>query len=589
MKRVLNYNLSSVNKNKSDNRHFVLLTLVVFMLLNFGSLGAKNYIINTSSELSAISSSLNPGDTVKLSARTWTNEELLFTGVGTKENNIVLSVESKQQTILTGSSKLRIYGEYLTVDGLRFENGYSDGGAVVEFRKSSSQLATNCRLTNTSILNYNPADKDEDYKWVSVYGVNNRVDHCHFEGKEHSGTTLVIWIGDEPNYHSIDHNYFGARPDLGYNGGEAIRIGTSSNSMKESRTIVEYNLFEACDGEIEIISNKSCFNTYRYNTFRNNDGCLTLRHGNDCEVYGNYFVGENKSSGGVRIIGERHKVYNNYFEGLKGDDYRSAICLMNGVPNSPLNRYFQVKDAVVAFNTIVNCKMPISIGTGEDSEKTLPPLDCVMANNVIDKTSGSNNITIEDEPINMLWEGNVINADASDESVNGGISFVNPNLENKAYMWRPSASNVLLGSAVGNYEYVATDIEEQSRDENKTIGCDNGEVSADWYPLNKEDVGPYSGTQEEDVSIASITEVNDMVIAQMENEKCHFKILKEHYRPIKYLVSDLSGRLIAQGELGQKLTIDMKEIQMYLVIFYSENQYVQRYKLLKNQINRLSN
>nr|WP_317039131.1 chondroitinase-B domain-containing protein [Winogradskyella sediminis] len=45
------------------------------------------------------------------------------------------------------------------------------------------------------------------------------------------------------NNHQIDHNYFGHRPDLGENGGETIRIGTSANSMKSSKTIVESNTF----------------------------------------------------------------------------------------------------------------------------------------------------------------------------------------------------------------------------------------------------------------------------------------------------------------------------------------------------------
>jgi poly(beta-D-mannuronate) lyase len=56
----------------------------------------------------------------------------------------------------------------------------------------------------------------------------------------------------------------------------------------------------------------------------------------------------------VRIIGENHKVYNNYFENLRGTGYRAALCLVRGKENSALNEYFQVKNAFVAFNTIVN-------------------------------------------------------------------------------------------------------------------------------------------------------------------------------------------------------------------------------------------
>ena len=43
---------------------------------------------------------------------------------------------------------------------------------------------------------------------------------------------------------------------------------------------MEQNFFDRCDGELEIISSKSCDNIYRGNTFLNCAGMLTLRHGN---------------------------------------------------------------------------------------------------------------------------------------------------------------------------------------------------------------------------------------------------------------------------------------------------------------------
>jgi len=48
--------------------------------------------------------------------------------------------------------------------------------------------------------------------------------------------------------------------------------------MHDSRALVEENRFEGCRGEIEIISNKSCENVYRRNTFVDCEGTLTLRH-----------------------------------------------------------------------------------------------------------------------------------------------------------------------------------------------------------------------------------------------------------------------------------------------------------------------
>jgi poly(beta-D-mannuronate) lyase len=118
----------------------------------------------------------------------------------------------------------------------------------------------------------------------------NRVDHCYLEGHAPADVKMQVEVDKtEPNEHRIDHNHFGPRPPLGKNGGETIRLGYSHQSMNNSRTVVEENLFEKCDGEIEIISSKSCENIYRGNTFRDSEGCLTLRHGNRCTIDGNYF------------------------------------------------------------------------------------------------------------------------------------------------------------------------------------------------------------------------------------------------------------------------------------------------------------
>jgi hypothetical protein len=82
------------------------------------------------------------------------------------------------------------------------------------------------------------------------------------------------------------------------------------------------------------------------------------RHGNYCTIDGNYFNGDDISEniGRIRLINTGHWVTNNYFYNLKGQNFRSPLAVMNGIPKSPLNRYNQVTDVVVAHNTwgIVN-------------------------------------------------------------------------------------------------------------------------------------------------------------------------------------------------------------------------------------------
>jgi poly(beta-D-mannuronate) lyase len=122
---------------------------------------------------------------------------------------------------------------------------------VIEFRISSSKLANNCRVTNCVIDNYNNPDRLEEDNWIVLYGRHNRFDHNYIARKKNIGTTLVVQLNDalnQENEHQIDHNYFGERPRLGSNGGETIRVGNSTFSRTSSRTIIEDNYFEHCNG-----------------------------------------------------------------------------------------------------------------------------------------------------------------------------------------------------------------------------------------------------------------------------------------------------------------------------------------------------
>ena len=299
-----------------------------------------------------------PGTTIVLANGVWTDAELLFEGQGTAEAPITLTVEEKGKVSLEGQSYLRLAGNYLHVEGLVFRNGYTPTNEVISFRKNKSEFAYNSRLTECVIDNYSNPERHEQDSWVALYGRNNRVDHCHLEGKGNRGVTLIVRLNSDEslqNNHIIEHNYFGPRQNLGSNGGETLRIGTSHHSLKNSNTIVRNNLFDRCDGEHEIISNKSCQNIYRDNVFNECIGTLTMRHGNETLVEGNVFLGNRKpNTGGIRVINGFQTVQNNYGYGLTGYRFRGALVVMNGVPNSPLNRYFQVESAIIENNVFVD-------------------------------------------------------------------------------------------------------------------------------------------------------------------------------------------------------------------------------------------
>lgn len=329
------------------------------------------------------------GDTLVLKDGTWTDAQLKIHAKGTTEKPVTVKAETAGKVVLAGDSRISIAGEHIAVDGLWFQN--PTGEEAIELRIDSDELANDCRVTNCAVTNDLPAPAGKKSgRFLSLYGSRHRVDHCYIAGKTTEGTTLVMWLAEGvEGKHHIDHNHFGPRQKLGKNGGETIRLGDSKTSMMTAGCVVEHNLFEKCDGEAECISNKSCGNIYRNNTFKGVSGTLTLRHGNGCRVEGNVFVGNGaKGAGGVRVIGEDHVVIGNFFKDLTGDDERSAMCFMLGIPDSVANGYFQVKRAKVTGNTFVNCEHNILIGMKGDKKATLPPVETEISGNIIQTNQG---------------------------------------------------------------------------------------------------------------------------------------------------------------------------------------------------------
>ena len=224
------------------------------------------------------------------------------------------------------------------------------------------------------------------YSYILLYGRHNRVDHCTLTGKLNLGVTLIVMLNEErsqQNFHRIDHNWFGPRPVYGSNGAETIRVGTSQQAYSSSNTLIEENLFDRCNGEVEVVSIKSSDNTIRRNVFFESEGVLALRHGDRNTVEENLFVGHGKrNTGGIRVINAGHKVRRNTLVGIAGERFFSALALMDAVPNSLPNRYCQVEDVELTDNTFINCSN-IEFGTGKDLERTLAPERVLFARNTI--------------------------------------------------------------------------------------------------------------------------------------------------------------------------------------------------------------
>lgn len=387
---------------------------LLFVILYFTFLPsfAAEILVKNTAELNAAVKAAKAGDVIVMANGTWTDAEILFEGSGTASKPITLKAKQKGKVIITGKSNLRIAGAYLIVEGLVFKNGFSPTTDLIAFRKDSKTLANNCRLTECVIDNFNSPERNNVEAWAVLFGKNNRIDHCQFIDKRNQGVTLIVRLDTQEsveNKHQIDHNYFGFRQNLGSNGGETLRIGVSQNSMMNSQSIVEYNYFDRCNGEQEIISNKSNQNTYRFNVFYECQGTLTMRHGNETWVEGNVLIGNGvANTGGIRVINEKQTVINNYCEGLTGERFRGALTVMNGVPNSPLNRYVPVKQSNVSNNTFVDCSH-IELGAGNDKERSEAPQSTTIKNNLFYTTKTPQHFGIYADLSGITFEKNIVN------------------------------------------------------------------------------------------------------------------------------------------------------------------------------------
>lgn len=431
-----------------------------------GAVGEKGMVHNVDEFNKAVKTA-EPGDKIVLASGIWEDAELIFKGTGTAEKPITLTVQEKGKTTLEGQSFLKVAGEHLIVEGLVFKNGYTPTNEVISLRGGKEELCNNCRVTECVIDNYNNPERFESDYWVGIYGKNNRFDHNYLVGKRNVGVTLAVRLNTEEsreNNHQIDHNYFGHHPILGSNGGETMRIGTSHHSLTNSNTIVENNYFDRCSGEHEIISNKSCQNTFRYNTFYECQGTLTMRHGNETLVESNYFFGNGKSNtGGIRIINESQRVINNYCEGLTGYRFRGALVIMNGVPNSPINRYFPVINSEASNNTFVNCDY-VQLCAGSDAERSSVPQTTKVTDNIFYNEEKPDLFTVYDDISGITFSGNLLSPNIepitntgfaqskiefarddkgillpTDKSVKAGITEVKPHAtpENTGVSWYP--------------------------------------------------------------------------------------------------------------------------------------------------------
>ena len=490
----------------------ILFTLVIFFLLSSSQKieKTKPVLVKNNKELKTAIKEAVPGTEIILKDGVWKDAQIKFYGLGTEEKPITLKAETPGKVFLEGKSYLHLGGEHLIVNGLYFRNGYSPEISILRYRIGKDSTAFNSRITNTVIKNFTKPSRLTNDHWVEFYGKHNQIDHCYIEGKSNDGETIRVFQDGNKNvsnYHQIVNNYFGPRPRKGGPRAETIRVGDSKTSMSSGFVNVSDNYFDACNGEVEIISDKTNFNTYKNNIFYKSEGSFVLRHGSFATVDGNIFIGDDDSDfyGGIRVVNCGHFITNNYFYKINGSKFRSPLAVMNGIPMSPINRYKPVTDVVIAYNTWVDCKSPIQIGVGQNvaSADVLPkyeirsaaPIRSVIANNLIfnhntDETPFINH----DDMTGILFKNNLLD--------NKGTAFTKFDvLQNQEvnmkkindWLFVPETNQSEVFCTIYNgYEFdkIKTDLFGSSRTDKNNVGAITNIEQASKFKIDKKKYGP---------------------------------------------------------------------------------------------------
>jgi poly(beta-D-mannuronate) lyase len=460
------------------------LTISVFVLTMLGVL-SPIYAANVDS-LKALQDAIakaKPGDEIVVMDGVYKGR-LTINAKGKPDKPITIRAGSRGKAQFV--EPLSINGENIVLDGF-----YLTARGAIAISGSHIRV-TRCTMSNV-------VGGLDQGKWVRVSAGAQQVeiDHCLFENKENNTRLdkecqlLQVMDAGRNERHHIHHNHFRnvAKGKTG-NGYETIQLraeiprGASKGDhlkLGPSGTVVEYNLFENCNGEAELVSVKTVGDLLRYNTFRNCSGNLSLRHGKDNVVDGNYFFG----SGGVVLNGTGHVVANNYFQKAG-----TAIIMWDGTPDLMYVRVEQVK---ILHNTIVNCGLGMNVGINHSDYPNAPgfePKDCLIANNVFQQPSGTvlsfNN---GEKPINWTWKNNVYQGKLGVGAING-LDAKDPKL---TVINRELCVPTPSTPGVGAVKEAECDILGVKRESMTKVGAFELSTEIKTHgPLTAEDVGPNS-------------------------------------------------------------------------------------------------
>jgi len=451
---------------------------------------AATYVVSSISELNTRISGAVAGDVIIVTNGVYSSSSAInITRTGTAANPITIMAQTIGGVEIAGSRGFTLSSPaaYITIQGFIFTHTNSI---------SISSGTSHCRLTRNTIELSNPGTNDISY--INISGDDVQIDHNELGNKSNLGEMLDIAGSGSLVARRlwVHHNYFHNFSSPGGNGAETIRWGLSGLSLSTGDGLCEYNLFVHCEGENEMISNKSSGNTYRYNTVRDCvGGQISQRHGNDCYYYGNYMT----NTDGIRVYGDRHRIFSNYLE-----NNTTGVDMGNGdgdvYNGAPLTAHDRPDDNIVVYNTFINNSTHYEM-TGRTGG--LGSSNTVVANNIF-MNGGSMASISSSAPYTGTWSNNIRWQTSSAGNMPAtGYLTVNPLLaRDSKSVYHLQSGSPAINAGVGAYNvygvystfpYVTNDMDGQIRDAQCDIGADEFSAApAVRSFLTTNDVGPFS-------------------------------------------------------------------------------------------------
>lgn len=204
---------------------------------------------------------------------------------------------------LSGFSTLKLTGTNYSVSNVSIVGG--DRNRTYSTSHIVTITAPNVKLINFTMDNVKVKNSDMDYIRVAESASEFQLYNCKLDGKFNVGVFLRL---DFPLKHYIKHCVFQNFYSISAgNGGEMIRMATSTFENKDAFATIDSCYFYNCQGDPEVVSVKCSSNTIKNCVFEDNKGKrLVLRHSHRDTIDNCLFL----KNTGIRVYGSKHKFKN---------------------------------------------------------------------------------------------------------------------------------------------------------------------------------------------------------------------------------------------------------------------------------------